>query len=222
MNNTQHTPQSAGQGADFQQVKTIEEVLAPLRDRFIAAYIADMKAYRKELVAKKTAIKADENARAFEVYKVAGETHPTIDVKMDAYVSGRVENGTVLPEDVSFDFHRTRTRAGGLSDVEIAEFNKIDADVRDLQKKIDRIPTSETRLSATASIAWMKRLDTLKRGMERKGVDADTARVDFYTVNGGDYDLQISDADGAHCYARSILAGGAGMMVRLHLRFITT
>ena len=73
-----------------------------------------------------------------------------------------------------------------------------------------------------AAAAWAKRLATLEKGIERNGVELATAKVTGYSADGGDYVLFIEDAQGNGVHARSILAGGAGTCVRLHLRFICT
>jgi hypothetical protein len=225
MQNTSTPNAEKAQVAGNQQVnlenQTIESVLQPLKETFIVRWIEDMKEHRLDLVSRKALILEKENQRAFEIYKQEGTSSHHVDVRSSAFLEGRVESDSVLPADVSFNYANTRT-ARCQDDRLRTWLNGIDADKKDVQKKIDRIPTSAARLEKMALAAWLKRLDTLERGVERKGLDVDTARVQFFTVNGGDYDLQICDAEGRIAYARSILAGGFGTSVRLHLRFITT
>ena len=78
----------------------------------------------------------------------------------------------------------------------------------------------EGRLENLALRAWFGRLETLQKAIVRKGLDADSARVIYFSQDGGDYILEIRDAQGRECHARTILAGGP--QVRLHLRFICT
>ena len=225
MQNTSTPNAEKAQAAGNQRVnlenRTIESVLEPLKETFIVRWIEDMKQHRADLVGRLQNIKEEENAKAFEIYKKEGTSSPYVDVRSSAYLEGRVESGSVLPADVSFNFHQTRT-ARCQDDRLRTWLNTIDAEKTDLQKKIDRIPTSADRLEKMALAAWLKRLDTLERGVERKGLDVDSARVVFFTVNGGDYELQILDKAGRMADARSILAGGFGTSVRLHLRFICT
>ena len=78
----------------------------------------------------------------------------------------------------------------------------------------------EGRLENLALRAWFGRLETLQKAIVRKGLDTDSARVIYFSQDGGDYILEIRDDEGRQCHARTILAGGP--QVRLHLRFICT
>lgn len=225
MNNTQHPQGQKAQVAENQQViaenQTIESVLQPLKETFIARWIEDMKEHRADLVDRLQKVKREENERAFEIYLREGWMDSRIEIRQSAFIEGRVNDRSVQMEDVSFNFHNTRTAR--CEDGELRVWLKAcDQHKNAIQKKIDRIPTREDRLEKMALSAWLKRLDTLERGLERKGLDVASARVKFFGVNAGDYEIGIADAEDRFAFARSILAGGFGTSVRLHLRFICT
>ena len=225
MNNTQHPQGQKAQVAENQQVnhesRTIESVLQPLKETFIVRWIEDMKEHRADLVARLHNAEREENERAFEIYLREGWMDSRIEVRRSAFIEGRVNDRSVQMEDVSFNFRNTRTAR--CLDGELRTWlTAIDDHKRAIRKKIERIPTSEARLEKMALAAWLKRLDTLERGLERKGLDVASARGKFFSVNGGDYEIGIADAEDRFAHARSILAGGFGTSVRLHLRFITT
>ncbi|MGI9587836.1 MAG: hypothetical protein ACR2MR_06475 [Dietzia maris] len=211
------------------KTQTIEEVLEPVREEFVAQHIADTRA---EIV-RRRAICADarreEDEFAFWIWEL------TQDKEIVTNSAGKTYNSDEWkPGDVTLKIWGRRGREffRSLLDHE-------DQDVRDrfiyhrqIQERglkakafLDRLGAeygnpSDERLEKMAVRAWIGRLATLEKAVARKGLDGSTARVVFFEKDGDDYILTIVDDQGRQCFARTILAGGP--QVRLHLRFICT
>lgn len=212
-----------------QKTQTIEEVLEPVKEEFVAQHIRET---REEIV-RRRAICADarreDDEFAFWIWEL------TQDKDIVTNLAGKTYNSDEWkPGDVTIRLWGRRGR-------EFFESLRTheDQDVRDrfryhvqIQERgakakafLSRVGAdygnpSDERLEKMALRAWMGRLSTLEKAVARKGLDGSTARVVFFEKDGDDYILTIVDAEGRQCFARTILAGGP--QVRLHLRFICT
>lgn len=201
----------------------ITEALEDLRTEFLAKYAEDLtdhvEAQRAEYRARGGAM----DVAAWEIYKLTGMEH----------VFSRLQMGAE-PSKVGDVFMRSGSRNGVNQLPENCQqfahdYMSAEEKRREIMRRLDRIGygvgnrnASPEKVQKMAAAAWAKRLATLEKGIERNGVELATAKVTWYSANGGDYVLFIADAQGNGVHARSILAGGAGTCVRLHLRFICT
>lgn len=201
----------------------ITEALEDLRTEFLAKYAEDLadhvEAQRAEYRARGGAM----DVAAWEIYKITGMEH----------VFSRLQIGAE-PSKVGDVFMRSGSRNGVNQLPENCQqfahdYMSAEEKRREIMRRLDRIGygvgnrnASPEKVQKMAAAAWAKRLATLEKGIERNGVELATAKVTGYSANGGDYVLFIADAQGNGVHARSILAGGAGTCVRLHLRFICT
>lgn len=201
----------------------ITEALEDLRTEFLAKYAEDLadhvEAQRIEYSAQGGAM----DVAAWEIFKLTGLEHVISRLPLNAE-----------PSKVGDVFMRSGTRNGVNQLPENCQefghqYMSAEEKRREIMRRLDRIGYGVGRRNASpekvekmAAAAWAKRLATLEKGIERNGVELATAKVTGYSANGGDYVLFIEDAQGNGVHARSILAGGAGTCVRLHLRFICT
>ena len=201
----------------------ITEALEDLRTEFLAKYAEDLADHVEAQRAEYRAQGGAMDVAAWEIHKLTGMAH----------VFSRCAVG-VEPSKVGDVFMRSGTRNGVNQLPENCQefghqYMSAEEKRREIMRRLDRIGygvgsrnAKPEKVEKMAAAAWAKRLATLEKGIERNGVELATAKVTGYSAEGGDYVLFIEDAQGNGVHARSILAGGAGTCVRLHLRFICT
>lgn len=74
--------------------------------------------------------------------------------------------------------------------------------------------------TAMAEAAWMKRLDTLIKGIKRNGVDIMQINTIQAVPQAADFWMFLKDRHGNSCHARAVLV--LGTEKRPHMRFICT
>lgn len=210
------------------KTQTIEEVLEPVREEFVAQHIAET---REKIAVCREKVRLgreadDQFALALSRSRYERHTRPEIGAPADPadYKAGDVRLrlwGRALAE-----FLRDLIQS---DDQEKNDLWRMFVPVKDAARKaagyLDRVGAwncepEEERLEKMALRAWIGRLETLQKAIVRKGLDGSTARVIYFQQDGRDYVLEIRDDQGRECHARTILAGGP--QVRLHLRFICT
>lgn len=205
------------------QPMEITEALEDLRTEFLAKYAEDLAAHvdAQRAAYRQKGVEIDE--RAWEIYKLTGLEHVCSRCSQEVQPS--------KPGDVYLQYFVNGSSHGLTEEVRayVCAIRALEMSRKRIMNKLDRLgygvgkrSASPQQVAKMAARAWAKRLDTLEKGIERNGVQLATAKVTGYSSSGGDYVLFIQDAQGNGVHARSILAGGAGTCVRLHLRFICT
>ena len=212
-----------------QKTQTIEETLEPLKEEFVRQHVAETREKIEDCRKRVRAGREAEDHFALAVSKIPAflnftrpahgapedpADHKPGDVRLRLY--GR---------DLQF-FLRDLIRSENERDHDLFQmYVPVKESARKAAGFLDRCGAwggepEEGRLENMALRAWIGRLATLEKAIVRKGLDGSTARVTYFHQDGRDYVLEIRDAQGRNCHARTILAGGP--QVRLHLRFICT